>query len=29
VALYTMERQRGGRWRIAGCRIAPSTTLAT
>jgi len=29
VALYTMERQRDGRWRIAGCRIAPSTTLAT
>lgn len=29
VALYMMERQPGGSWRIAGCRIAPSTTLAT
>jgi hypothetical protein len=29
VALYIMERQPGGSWRIAGCRIAPSTTLAT
>ena len=25
VALYTMERQDDGRWRIAGCAIAPST----
>jgi hypothetical protein len=25
VALYTMERQRDGRWRIAGCIVAPST----
>jgi hypothetical protein len=25
VALYTMERQRDGGWRIAGCTIAPST----
>jgi hypothetical protein len=25
VALYTMERQRDGGWRIAGCVIAPST----
>jgi len=25
VALYTMERQRDGAWRIAGCVIAPST----
>jgi hypothetical protein len=25
VALYTMERQRDGSWRIAGCVIAPST----
>jgi uncharacterized protein DUF4864 len=29
VALYIMEKQPGGSWRIAGCRIAPSTTLAT
>ena len=29
VALYIMERQKDGAWRIAGCRIAPSTTLAT
>jgi len=29
VALYIMEGQPGGSWRIAGCRIAPSTTLAT
>jgi len=29
VALYIMERQSDGGWRIAGCRIAPSTTLAT
>lgn len=25
VALYTMERQADGAWRIAGCLIAPST----
>jgi len=25
VALYTMERQNNGTWRIAGCAIAPST----
>lgn len=25
VALYTMERQRDGQWRIAGCIVAPST----
>jgi hypothetical protein len=25
VALYTMERQPDGAWRIAGCVIAPST----
>jgi Domain of unknown function (DUF4864) len=29
VALYTMERQRDGRWQIAGCVIAPSTAQAT
>jgi hypothetical protein len=28
VALYTMERQRNGTWRISGCRIAPSTVQA-
>ncbi len=28
VALYTMERQTDGRWRIAGCVIAPSTVQA-
>jgi len=28
VALYTMERQRDGRWRIAGCTLAPSTVRA-
>ena len=28
VALYTMERQRDGSWRIAGCQIAPSTVRA-
>ena len=26
VALYTMEKQKGGAWRISGCRIGPSTT---
>ena len=25
VALYTLEKQKNGRWRISGCRIAPST----
>lgn len=25
VALYTMQRQRDGAWRIAGCLVAPST----
>jgi hypothetical protein len=25
VALYTLERQRDGSWRISGCQIAPST----
>ena len=29
VALYIMERQRNGTWRIGGCRIAPSTVQAT
>jgi hypothetical protein len=28
VALYTLEKQKNGRWRIAGCRIAPSTVQA-
>ena len=28
VALYTMERQRDGRWQIAGCVLAPSTVRA-
>ena len=28
VALYTMEKQRGGGWRIAGCILAPSTLKA-
>lgn len=28
VALYQMRRQRDGRWRIAGCVIAPSTAQA-
>lgn len=28
VALYTMERQDDGTWRIAGCIIAPSTVRA-
>lgn len=27
VALYTMERQKGG-WRISGCQLAPSTVQA-
>jgi hypothetical protein len=29
VALYSMERQSDGTWRIAGCRIAPSTVQST
>ena len=29
VALYTMERQRDGAWRVAACMIAPSTLRAT
>jgi hypothetical protein len=28
VALYTMERQKDGRWKIAGCILAPSTVQA-
>ena len=28
VALYTMEKQKNGAWRISGCRISPSTTQA-
>jgi len=28
VALYTLEKQANGRWRINGCRIAPSTVEA-
>ena len=29
VALYIMEKQSNGGWRIAGCHIAPSTVQAT
>ena len=29
VALYEMQKQKDGRWRIAGCVIAPSTVQAT
>jgi Domain of unknown function (DUF4864) len=29
VALYTMEKQKNGVWRISGCHIAPSTVQAT
>jgi hypothetical protein len=29
VALYTMEKQKDGAWRIAGCVIAPSTVQST
>jgi hypothetical protein len=29
VALYIMEKQGNGTWRISGCRIAPSTVQAT
>jgi hypothetical protein len=28
VALYTLEKQEGGAWRISGCRIGPSTVQA-
>jgi hypothetical protein len=28
VALYTMEKQADGEWRVSGCRIAPSTVRA-
>jgi len=28
VALYTMDKQQDGRWRIAGCVLAPSTVQA-
>ena len=28
VALYTMEKQQNGIWRISGCHIAPSTVQA-
>jgi hypothetical protein len=28
VALYTMEKQADGQWRISSCRIAPSTVRA-
>jgi len=28
VALYTVEKQEGGAWRISGCRIGPSTVQA-
>ena len=28
VALYTLEKQGNGRWRINGCRLAPSTVQA-
>jgi hypothetical protein len=28
VALYTMEKQADGKWRVSGCRIAPSTVRA-
>ena len=29
VALYEMQRDTGGRWRIAGCVLAPSTLRST
>jgi hypothetical protein len=29
VALYRMQKQPDGRWRIAGCAIAPSTVRST
>jgi hypothetical protein len=28
VALYTMQKQKDGRWRIAGCVLAPSSVQA-
>lgn len=28
VALYTMEKQKNGTWRISGCRLAPSNVQA-
>jgi hypothetical protein len=28
VALYTMEKQKDGRWKISGCVLAPSTVRA-
>jgi len=28
VALYTMEKQKNGVWKIAGCVLAPSTVQA-
>ena len=28
VALYTMEKQNDGRWKISGCALAPSTVQA-
>jgi hypothetical protein len=28
VALYTMQRQKDGRWKISGCVLAPSTVQA-
>ena len=28
VALYTMEKQKDGRWKISGCALAPSTVQA-
>ena len=29
VAIYQMEKQKDGRWKIAGCVLAPSKVLAT
>ena len=29
VAIYQMEKQKDGRWKIAGCVLAPSTVQAT
>lgn len=29
VAIYQMEKQQDGRWKIAGCVLAPSTVQAT
>jgi len=29
IALYEMQRQPDGRWRIAGCVLAPSTVQST